>query len=40
LEVDRVEPWDAKGDRHEGDPEHDGDRNWVQALDEVEGSLN
>jgi hypothetical protein len=39
LEVDRVEVWEAKDDRDEGDPEHDGDRDWVQALAEAEGFL-
>jgi hypothetical protein len=37
LEVDRVEVWEAKDDRNEGDPEHHGDRDWVQALAEAEG---
>lgn len=35
LEVDRVELWDAKGD-----PEHDGDCDWVQAFAKAEGYSN
>ena len=38
LRVDRVEFWEAKDDRDEGDPEHRGDSNWVRELAEVERS--
>ena len=38
LSTDRIEFSGAKRDRDKGNPEHGGDRDWVQELAEMEGS--
>lgn len=32
LKAGRVDLWGTKDDRDKGDPEHDGDRVWVQTC--------